>query len=274
MQKSTLIQIILGLTLSLVAGVLVFNWLGTNGSQQAAAPAPRQVMLLVAAQDIPKGTRLTEELLKEASFLETSAPSGGFTAPEELTGRVVATAVAAGEPITALRLVDPKTQFGKVSALITPGKRAIAVKGNKILGIAGFIHPGNRVDVLVTIDDERRSKNLSVTKTVLENILVLATGTELEVEGENETSSIDIYTLELSPKEAEVLSLSATRGELHFALRNPADKDKVKTTGANVPSALQSLALAKPTPKKQTRRRPRGPVVEVIVGNERGLMRF
>lgn len=268
MQKSTLLQLAIGLTLSAVAGLLVFNWLGSQ-SKEHATPAPKQISLLVAAEPLSKGTRLTEQLLTTAPFLEASAPAGGFNEVEELLGRVVATPVDAGEPITRLRLVDPEAQFGKVSTLISPGKRAIAVQGNEVLGISGFILPGNHVDVLVTIDDERRKKDLSVTKTVLENIRVIATGTQIENNADDETASVDVYTLELTPREAEKLSLAATRGTLHFALRNPADKERITTAGTNVPDTLASLSPPKPVQKRRPTTK-----VEVISGTDRNTVRF
>lgn len=273
MRASTIIPITLGLVLSLAAGFMVFMWMQGNQKKQPVAAAPKTVEIVVSAQDVPKGTKLAETHLKLASFLPETVPAGSFTTPEQAYGRVVSTPFSAGEILTASRLVDDTVQYGGVSTLISPGMRAIAVKGNQILGIAGFIRPGNHVDVLVTIDDERRSDDKAVTKTVLENIRVIATGTELEQkESDAETSSVDVYTLELTPKDAEKLSLAATRGTLHFALRNPADTEKILTPGTNVPDTLASLA---PPPKKRaaSRKAPES-VVEVITGTDRKTMRF
>lgn len=268
MRASTILPIALGLVLSLAAGFMVFIWM--QGSQQKPVATPSTVEIIVAARDIAKGTKLTEADLKTASFLPATIPGGTFNTPQGLIGRVVATPVAAGEMLTNGRLLDDSLQYGGVSTLITPGMRAIAVKGNQILGIAGFIRPGNRVDVLVTIEDERRTKDKSVSKTVLENIRVIATGTELEQKGDDKkTSSVDVYTLELLPHDAEKLSLAATRGTLHFALRNPADGEAIKTPGTNVPETLASLTPA----RKKVAVRP-AKVVEVITGTERKHMRF
>ena len=144
-------------------------------------------------------------------------------------GRVLDADLAEGEPVTAARLVSDTPANMGVSTMIAPGKRAVAVKGNKVMGLAGFIRPGNRVDVLVTIDVRKGDKDVSVTKTVLsEGVRVIATGTELETSGDDgATSPVDTYTLELTSDESERLGLAATRGTLHFALRNPADDAKV-----------------------------------------------
>lgn len=270
MRASTIIPIALGLILSLAAGFMVFTWM--QGSQKRqVVQAPQTVEIIVSAQPIAKGTKLTETHLKLASFLPETVPAGTFSETTSLIGRVVATPFEQGEMITAGRLLDDSVQYGGVSTLISPGMRAIAVKGNQILGIAGFIRPGNRVDVLVTIDDERRTQDKAVTKTVLENIRVIATGTELEQKGEDkETSSVDVYTLEMEPKDAEKLALAATRGTLHFALRNPADTESIKTKGTNVPDTLSSLT---PPPPKSRAAKPETKV-EVISGTNRQTMRF
>lgn len=272
MRASTILPIGLGLILSLAAGFMVFTWMQGSQKKQTEIAAPRTVEIVVTAQEIGKGTKLTEAHLKRVAFLPESVPAGSFNDPEQVVGRVVGTTFAAGEILTASRLLDDSIQYGGVSTLISPGMRAIAVKGNQILGIAGFIRPGNRVDVLVTIDDERREKDKAVTKTVLENIKVIATGTELEKRGDDkETSSVDVYTLEMTPRDAEKLSLAATRGTLHFALRNPADEETVKTRGTTVPDTLASL-----TPPRQTTNLKKKPenVVELITGTERTTVRF
>lgn len=268
MTRSALVQISLALVLALVAGVLVFRMMRTPAQQSQVTQVPK-VMLVVAATDIAKGTKLHEEHLKLAEFLEQSAPKGAFAETEAAIGRIVATAVGAGEPLTPARLVDDAAQYGGVSTIVEPGKRAIAVKGNKVLGIAGFIRPGNHVDVLVTIDDDRREDNPAVTKTVLENIRVLATGTELQQDGDDATTSpVDIYTLEMTPQDVEILSLAASRGEIHFSLRNPADKDTILTQGISIP---QALSLLRPKPKKPVSA---STAVEVISGTERSTLRF
>lgn len=271
MRASTVIPITLGLILSLAAGILVLLWMQGSKPKQDAA-APKTVEAVVSAQQITKGTKLTEAHLKLAAFLPESLPAGAFSDMTTLVGRVAALPLEAGEVLTASRLLDDNIQYGGISTLISPGMRAIAVKGNQILGIAGFIHPGNRVDILVTIDDERREQDKAVTKTVLENIRVIATGTELEQKGEDkETSSVDVYTLEMAPKDTEMLALAATRGTLHFALRNPADGEKIQTKGTNVPDTLAALSPPKKSVKKV---RPPETLVEVITGTSRQTMRF
>jgi len=129
---------------------------------------------------------------------------------------------------------------GGISAVIAPGNRAIAVKGDKVVGLAGLIKPMDRVDVLVTIDKVSGShKDEPVTKVVLENILVLAAGTQMQKDEKGE-SPVDVYTLEVSPNDAERLALASNEGKLHFALRNALDSEVVLTKGATINNTLES----------------------------------
>ncbi|WP_461211314.1 Flp pilus assembly protein CpaB [Desulfocurvus sp. DL9XJH121] len=273
MRKTALIQISLALVLALAAGVVIFKWMDARMNQTAQAKPESRVMLMVAAKDLKRGARLTAEALRAAPFLAESAPSGAFKDTEELVGRVLGTDLGAGEPVTLSRLLDDGAPYAGVSAMISPGKRAVAVKGNKVLGLSGFIRPGNHVDVLVTIDVRKQDKDVAVTKTVLEDVRVIATGTELEVQGDDgATSSVDTYTLELSTHESEKLALAATRGTLHFALRNPADSAVVATEGVDVARLLASLNV----PQRGTGKvaAPRRTSVEIITGTSRKTVRF
>ncbi|NJB67254.1 pilus assembly protein CpaB [Desulfobaculum xiamenense] len=272
MSRTTILQLTLALILSLVAGALIFLWMSGQSARQAKASKQDTVLLAVAATELRKGERITAQKLRMAEFLITSIPGGAFTDIAKTEGRVLLTDLAEGETITESRLLSAEIQSGGVSTLIAPGKRAVGVKGNKVLGLAGFVRPGNRVDVLVTIDDNSGNREKAVTKLVLENIHVLATGTQLEQGGpDDETSEVDTYTLELDPAEAERLALAATRGTLHFALRNPADQETVRTSGTDIP---RTLAALKPKTKTPTGRPMRHSRVEVIHGNERTTLRF
>lgn len=268
MRKASIIQLLVALVLALGAGGLVFRMMVSG--QQPAAVQQAKVMVVVAAAPLERGTPLSATNMKLTPFLTESVPAGAYTSTEKLLGRVLTSAVGVGEPVTEARLLDDGMQHKGVSTMIAPGKRAIAVKGNKVMGIAGFIRPGSHVDVLATIDDETREKSKSQSKLVLENIRVLATGTELTQNKDEATSSVEIYTLEMSPEEAERLSLVATRGELHFALRNPVDDAQVLTPGIDVPGALSSLREA---PNRNGRKQS-SPSVEVISGKERSTVRF
>jgi pilus assembly protein CpaB len=120
---------------------------------------------------------------------------------------------------------------------------------DKIVGVSGFIHPGNRVDVLVTLSRSTRSQE-PMTKIVLENILVLATGTELEKTGKQEKpAQVDVITLEVTPEEGERLALAASEGKLQLALRNFTDSDNAQTRGSTIPGLLAAQSAPQLAPK-------------------------
>jgi len=280
MSKSTraLIQIGVALMLAIVAGVLIFMWTSRLTQQQAAKPAvqaPVTVNVVVAKDNIHRGSKLTEDMLAIRKFTPDSRPAGSFATIEELEGRVLNTNIGANEAVTEVKLADASVMGGGVSALIEPGKRAMAVKGNKVMGLSGFVRPGDRVDVLLTIQEEMRGKGkeVYVTKLVLEHIKILATGNELSPpDADGKTASVEVYTLEVSPTEAERLALAATRGTLNFALRNEQDEEKIETGGQTV---AQALAALRPTPKpgKASVYRPRQ-TVQIITGGSTKTLKF
>lgn len=272
MRKATAIQLGLALLLSLAAGFLIFKFMSANTQQQQAGPVPIQVV--VATKDLGRGHKLTPEDLQLVPALEESLPEGVFMNVEELQDRVLATAIMRWEMITVSRLQDGALSGAGITGLIAPGKRAIAVKGNKVLGMSGLITPGNRVDVLVAIDlPNKNGQDVSMSKVVIENAKVLAAGTETSQENEEgHTFEVDVFTLELSAKESERLALAAARGTLFFALRGAEDATKVKTPGVDIPKLLSTLKENKP--RKKARRRIRKVDVEVIAGNSREVVRF
>jgi pilus assembly protein CpaB len=150
--------------------------------------------------------------------------------------------VVAGEPVLESRLAPTTLKQGGIPAVLKPGTRAISVQGNKVLGIAGFIKPGNRVDVLLTI--QKPGSEEEFTKTILENMLVLASGTQIVESSDGKTSPVDVYTLEVTPDQGERLTLAASEGRLQFALRGSVDDEVVLTRGVTLPEVLKSLSLS------------------------------
>lgn len=273
MSKSTraLIQIGIALVLAVGAGALIFMWTSKVTQQRPVAEVKQTtVPVVVAKVDLKRGLKIKEDMLQIREFTPDSKPSGAFSKLEALEGRVLSVDVGGNEAVTVSKLADPSVMGGGVSALIEPGKRAMAVKGNAVMGLAGFVRPGDRVDVIVslTIGQNRNP----VTKLVLERVKVLATGTELTAPDEDgKTASVDVYTLELTPEESERLALASTQGTLNFALRNEQDTEKVLTTGSDV---RKTLAALRPKPKpKQSYKRNRVKV-DVIMGGDTKTLRF
>ena len=275
-----IIPIVLAIAITGSGSIFLYKWLKTHTTPKEVVAGETEVALVsVAAVDLPWGTKLKQEMLKTVPFLKESLPPGYFSDPSALDGRVVIAQLKENEPVTESRLAPNSVTTGGVSAIVTPGKRAIAVKGDKVIGLSGFINPGNRVDVLVTLTDPRTK--MEVTKLVLEKIPVLATGTEIKENKKGDPAPVDVYTLEVTPEEGEKLTLASTKGRLQFALRNIIDTDSVLTKGANIPQTLSSLSGAgsktKPAPsstKKEWRPRTRTFTVEMIKGNEVSKKKF
>ncbi|MEZ7197185.1 Flp pilus assembly protein CpaB [Pseudodesulfovibrio karagichevae] len=266
--KRALIQITLSLILAIIAGVIIFKW--TSGVKRAApvAAVEETVPVVVAKADLERGVKLTGDMLEVRQFTKASRPSGAFAETGQVEGRVLNQAMGQGDALTPIKLADKSIMGGGVSALITPGKRAMAVKGNEVMGLSGFVRPGDRVDVIVSLTVGRDEK--PVTKLVLERVKIIATGTQLTPPNEEgKTASVGVYTLELTPAESERLALASTQGTLNFALRNEQDMDEVRTNGTTVPGTLAALR-----PRQQVRQTRRRVDIEVITGTNRSSVKF
>jgi len=273
-QLKPIIPIAVALIIAIGGSAFVYKWLRAQTLPKEVVKVEAEaVPVVVAKVDLAWGTKLDKDMIKTTPYLRESIPGEIFSDPEALEGRILVVPVKQNEPLTQSKLAPEDVKLGGVSAILKPGKRAIAVKGDKVIGISGLIQPGNVVDVLVTLKDP--GSKMEVTKLVLEKIPVLATGTEIQQNGKGEPAPVDVYTLEVTPEEGEKLSLAAARGKLQFALRNITDTETVLTAGATIPKTLASLRGAEPKPKpdknstKQAwRPRERYVTVEVIKGGK------
>jgi pilus assembly protein CpaB len=233
------LTIILAIVIALAGSFMAYNIAKKQmSSETVVAEKAETVDIAVAVVSLPWGTKITPEKITMKPYLKDSLPPGTFNDSEKLINRVVISPIKLQEPIMESRLAGGDSGGG-IGAIVTPGKRAIAVKGNKVIGLSGLIKPADRVDILVTIKKESGKKTM--TKLVLENILVLAAGTQLEQNAKGDPLPIDVYTLEVTPEEGEKLALASTKGELQFALRNETDVEGVLTRGATVSQLLSSL---------------------------------
>lgn len=237
--------IILGaaIVIALITSMLVYNYLRQDSRAKAGAMQP----VVVALTDIPIGTAIGQEMIRTVAFSRESITQGYFVAPATPVGRVVISPIKANEPVSESRLAPSSIQSGGIAAAISANKRAMAVKVDKIVGVSGFIHPNNRVDVLVTINKQQDTSQ-AITKIVLQNILVLAVGPEIQnKDAKEKPSQVDVITLEVTPEEGEKLALAATEGKLQLALRNPSDSNGVLTAGTTVPALLSGREMAAST---------------------------
>jgi pilus assembly protein CpaB len=282
--------------IALITSLLIYGYLKKSRANHVAVQTES---VAVAAVDLLWGTKLTKEMMKQVDVPIGSLPGDFFSDPTAIIGRVLIYPVKANEPIFGTRLAPKHIKTGGVAAVVSPNKRAMAVKVDKVIGVSGFIHPGNRVDVLITL---ATGKTLaSVTKTILENILVLAVGSETkEKRGiEERSASVDVITLEVTPEEAEKLALATTEGKLQLVLRNFSDTEPILTQGTSISNLLSSYSsqgppkevkppvrkesepkkVAPPPPpppeiKKVEVEKPKPFIVEMIKGNKTSEVKF
>jgi pilus assembly protein CpaB len=177
--------------------------------------------VLVATSDIPVGTRLTTELVAARSWPKTGIPEGAVSDQQVVLGRLVKAEIRRAEPIFEHRLFpkDMTEARGVMSVLVPPGKRAMTVGVNEVIGVSGFILPKDRVDVIATRTDDPLKKT---TETILQSVEVLAAGHRLEHKGEQYVE-VPTVTMAVTPSEAERVALALNEGKIHIVLRSIMD---------------------------------------------------
>ncbi|GJJ05555.1 pilus assembly-related, exported protein [Duganella rhizosphaerae] len=232
--RRALMMMALAIVLGLVAVVLASRWL----LRQTPTSANK---IIVAATDVNLGQRLTPEMLKAIDWPADSLPRGAIRDGSKLVGRVLKTSVLRDEPLSEAKLA-PAGTLGGLSALISEGKRAITVRVNDVVGVAGFALPGNFVDIIVNTQAAATGNENAISKIVLERILVLAVAQEV---GRDETKPrvVNAVTLEVTPAQAENIDLARSVGTLSLVLRNQVDPRPGVTDGATKTSLL---GIAKP----------------------------
>lgn len=241
------LPVLISILIALGGSYFLYKWVkGKTASQTTVVVKESNVVPVVVAKiPINIGSRIElEEMVTTVSYLENSLPKGYYSKVSDVVNRIVTSPLKEGDPVVEHRLAPTTIQTGGVSAVLKIGNRAVSVRGNNVMGIAGFINPGNRIDVLITIADSRKGKDgQDITKIVMEDLYVLAAGRQIVENRKGEAAPVDIYTVEVTPEQAERLTLASNKGKLQFALRGALDKDIVLTKGITVPELLDSYVL-------------------------------
>jgi pilus assembly protein CpaB len=270
------------------AGYLVLRYLEIQ--RQAKKEAQATTPVVVMTEGVTVGTALDEKKVHAIPFPSANVPEGSFRSVKDVIGRVVKSSHVRGEPIVEARLAQRGASEG-LSAAIPQDMRAMGVRVTDVTGVAGFIKPGDKVDVIVVIGPKgERGGEKAISKQVLQNIKVLAVGAEV-VTKNNKPIDVKVVTLLVTPDMAEKLTLMTLNGEVQLVLRGQSDDGVVETPGITAPGLLvgaKDLQPDKPTPEPQpiavavqpkTRvvyrtvklktqpEAPRGTQVEVIRGN-------
>jgi pilus assembly protein CpaB len=235
----------------------------------------RQVV--VANAELSLGSELRRDDLKTVEWPTSAVPEGAFDNAAALVGRGLIASVVRNEPILPGKLASKEAGSG-LPPIIPNGKRAMSVRVNEVIGVAGYVLPGTHVDVLATQSPTNRTEDMT-SKVVLSNVQVLTAGTRLEQDGKDgKPMQVTVVTLLVTPDEAERLTLASTEGKIQLALRNPLDLESPETAGAK-PGMLMGYAQQRPVagPRRAAPSAPAtapaapqpAPTVEIIRGDKR-----
>ena len=231
--------------------------------------------VVIAAADLALGAALRREDLRAIAWPADDVPAGSFADPQEVIGRGLIQSLAENEAVLPSKLAPIEAGAG-LPPVIPQGMRALSVRVNDVIGVAGYVLPGNRVDVVATVSPTGQPTDMT-SKVVLTNVLVLAAGTRIEQDAdENKPLSVSVVTLLVDPQEAERLALASTEGKIQLALRNPLDKTAPDTPGIRPTALLRVGSQARPATARRVAAAPEAPppppppsMVEVIRGDTR-----
>jgi pilus assembly protein CpaB len=237
--------------------------------------------IVVAAADLALGAALKKEDLQVISFPAGQTPAGGFSQPQDVIGRGLIVPVVRNEPILEAKLA-PKEAGAGLPPVIPEGMRAVSVRVNEVIGVAGYVLPGTRVDVVATASATNQPGD-TTSKVVLANVQVLTAGTRIEKDQEEgKPMQVTVVTLLVTPEQAERLALASTEGKIQLALRNPLDQSAPPTPGIKPAGLLGAVRTAPPAPAQRVASaRPKtaapvtmetyapAPTVEIIRGDKR-----
>ena len=223
--------------LFVLAGAAVFGLLAAVSVSRylsnAQAFSRNMNEVVVAKIDIPLGTTLVAEQLTKVQLPAGAIPDGAFDTPEKLVNRVAVVNIAAREPVTDFKLA-PEGSAGGLSSVIPEGYRAMTVKVDDVIGVAGFLRPGAMCDVLTVIEQGDVGKRNPISKIVLQNVKVLASGQNIDKpKDQREAEQVKAVTLQVTPDQAEKLALASTEGKLRLVMRNSIDQGDEQTDGVD-----------------------------------------
>jgi pilus assembly protein CpaB len=269
-------RMILGLAVALVVALLLSTFVYRQFKQASSIKPVVTQHIVVAAKPLPLGTRVDANNLRLIPWPAGEPVVGMFTRIEDCTDRALMTTVAANELILDSKLAPKEAGVG-LPATIPQGMRALSVAVNDVVGVAGFVTPGTMVDVLVTgkVGGGTHGSEDTITRTILENVRVLAAGQKIEQDREGKPQTVPVITLLVSPEDAGRLAMASTEGKIQLALRNTVD-----TKRTDPPSVLEANLFNGTTPsapKQSGPARVKAPaptpaspyVIEVITGSKR-----
>ena len=276
------------LFLALASGVTA-AWLSLSYLRREAQPLLNPTAgvgkAVVAAKDLPVGATLTEQDVRVIDWPGNAVPAGLIANPQDAIGRGIMAPVKLNEPLLDAKLA-PRGAGGGMAVIIEPGKRALSLRVDDVVGVAGFVQPNTRVDILLTMSATGTSGE-PTTKAILQNISALAIGQTTQTNAQGQAQVVPVVTVLVSPEQAETLALASSQGRIQMAMRNQLDTLPIKTQGTRVSALLGPFRPATQQPTVLGYRRggaavttsPRAAAVEETIvegfrGGERSITRF
>ena len=258
-----------------LAALLAMRYLQQKATPLAAQPIRSN--MVVAARGLPVGTIISEQHVKTIEWTGGALPIGYVGNAQEVVGRGLMSDLQENEPILESKLA-PKGAGGGLPIIIDAGKRALTMRVNEVSGVAGFVTPNTRVDVLLTMEDRNNAGEPS-TRIIMQDMRVLAAGQSLQPDKEGKPQPVPVVTFLVSPEQAETLALASQQGSIQLALRNQLDTTEIKTNGTRRSALMRGAGRATPARRTVTSApaptpQPEAQVVEVYRGGVRTLMRF
>src|SRR5262245_51037872 len=247
MNRTTRTVVVMGVA-TVTAGIASLGVYAAVKSIPVREVEVAHTFVAVAARNLPTGSRITEQDVKLVAWPAKNPVPGAFAEVKPIVDRGLVAAVAENEPLTETKLAPIESGAG-LPPSIPPGMRAMSVKVDEVIGVAGFVVPGTRVDLVVTLRGTGQAEE-SMSRTVVSNVLVLTSGTRFDQEqakdGKPQPSTV--VTLAVSPNDAERVALASSEGKISLSLRNPLDVAPTETTGVQV-GALRHGTASVPQPE-------------------------
>jgi len=292
MNKRFLGVLVFAFVVASLASLMLYRVLNRPQPTKAAV-ATTQIVL--ASRDLEVGTVIKEQDVQLADW-PGSAPAGASNKPQDLVGRGVITPIYAKEPVIDSRLAA-KGAGGGLASMIPPGMRAVALRVNEVVGVAGFVTPGMHVDVLISGNRPGGDGSLgTLTRTLLQNLEVLSAGQDIKKDAEGKPVAVQVVNLLVTPEQAEQLSLATSQTNIQLVLRNPLDRETAKTPGtalallftgdklrlgataqSEAPRPRPIVATPRPPVKTEVEAPPKKAdpfVMEILSGNKKAEQKF
>lgn len=267
-----LLILVLAIVTGLGAGYSALRYLSDRPTPIVSARNEETVSVVLASRDLPLGKVLAEEDLTTVEWPGKAMPVGFASSEDELVGQSLISNVQANEPILANKLAEGGLRG--LIPLIPTGMRALTVRVDDVIGVAGFVTPQTRVDVILMMQPTGGSEVVS--KIILQNIEVLTAGTRIEESEEGEAIQVPVVTVKVTPEQAEKLALAANQGRIQMALRNTLDLESIETSGERASRLFSGVGPAPRTAVRTGATTPttRESIIEIYRGGVRTLISY